>query len=445
LLQGLAEGGSALSFALEMAMAPRVGLEVSPALVAFSEMLILPCAAMQAVVENELCANGALERLDAGDCPICRGTWRARCPVCSVPTGGGTVNRFADVAARVASEPEIHALLRAVRMEIGAADAPIAECLVDSLDEHGLLDRSCAEIAAQLGVAEPVVARVLDVIRSCGPPGVGATSIPECLLLQLDALDLDDVCTRLARAVITDHLPALASGHFTSIARALGVSRAQIKQVLDLIRRRLRPYPAFTGNVPARPCYVVPDVVVREHDEIAGAFTVELVEAALTRLGIRQGPRHKAGSPSPPNAAEDSVPRAKAFLAQLHDRWETLRRVAEYTVQRQQEFLVDGATALKPLTRAEVAAALDLHESTVSRAVADKYALLPDRTIVPLSRFFGVSGGVDGELRKLLESADGPMSDQRLADRLREAGYPIARRTVAKHRARLGFTAAPLR
>ena len=81
----------------------------------------------------------------------------------------------------------------------------------------------------------------------------------------------------------------------------------------------------------------------------------------------------------------------------------------------------------------------------MSRAVADKYALLPDGTIVPLSRFFGASGAVDAELRKLLESADAPMSDQRLADRLREAGYPIARRTVAKHRARLGFTAAPLR
>jgi RNA polymerase sigma-54 factor len=100
---------------------------------------------------------------------------------------------------------------------------------------------------------------------------------------------------------------------------------------------------------------------------------------------------------------------------------------------------------LKPLTRAEVAAALDLHESTVSRAVADKYALLPDQTIVPLSRFFGVSGAIDAELRKLLESADGPMSDQCLADRLREAGYPTARRTVAKHRARLGMTAASMR
>jgi RNA polymerase sigma-54 factor len=174
--------------------------------------------------------------------------------------------------------------------------------------------------------------------------------------------------------------------------------------------------------------YAVPDVLIRERD---GAFAVELVEPATTRLGVRQG------------APEAS--RARAFIAQLHDRWSTLRRVAEYAVERQRDFIAGGATRLRPLTRAEVASALDLHESTVSRAIAGKYVLLPDETIIPLARFFGVSGGLDGELRRLLESADGPLSDQRLADLLREAGYPVARRTVAKHRARLGFAAATLR
>jgi RNA polymerase sigma-54 factor len=427
-----------LSFALEMAMAPKVSLEVSPALVVFGEMLTLPCAAMQLVVERELCANAALARLDPGDCPICRGTWRTRCPVCSVPARRGGDSRFVEVADKAGTEPDTQALLRAVRLEISAADAPIAECLVDSLDEHGRLDRSCAHIAADLGVAESAVADVLDVVRRCGPPGVGAFGVSECLLLQLDALDLDDDRTRLARAVIADHLQALARGHFSSIAKALGVSRAQIQQVLDLIRRRLRPYPAFDGNAPVVSSYIVPDVVVREHDEIAGAYSVELVEPALTRLAVRRAPP-EAGD------GEASIPRARSFLGQLHDRWSTLQRVVEYAVERQQGFLVDGDAALKPLTRAEVAAALELHESTVSRAVAGKYVLLPDETIAALSRFFGVGGGVDGELRKLLESADGPMSDQRLADRLREVGYPIARRTVAKHRARLGFTAAPMR
>jgi len=415
-----------LSFALEMAVAPKVGLEVSPALVAFGELLTLPCAAMQAVVDRELGANPALERLDPGECPICRGGWRIRCPLCSVPARGRPRSRVIDAGDRAASESDAEALLRAVRMETGAADAPIAECLIDSLDEHGRLDRSCAEIAAELGAAESAVVSVLDVIRRCGPPGVGATSISECLLLQLDALEPDDD-VRLARVVIADHLPALARGRFSSIAQAIGVSRDDVVRVLQLIRRRLRPYPAFDGATSPASHYVVPDVVVTEQD---GAVTVELVEPASTRLAVR-----------PPG----DVSRARSFLAMLRDRWSTLQRVVEYTVERQRDFLIDGETALKPLTRAEVAAALDLHESTVSRAIADKYALLPDGTIVPLSRFFGVSGAVDAELRKLLESADAPMSDQRLADRLREAGYPIARRTVAKHRARLGFTAAPLR
>lgn len=413
-----------MSFAFEMTMAPKVGLEVSPALVAFGELLTLPCASMEAVVDRELTANPALERLDAGECPICRGSWRARCPVCSVPARRGRGRPVPDAGDTAVGEPDTEALLRAVRIETAPADAPIAERLVDSLDEHGRLDRSCAEVAGELGVAEERVAAVLDVLRRCGPPGIGATGISECLLLQLDALGEGD---DLVRAVIADHLPALARGHFSSIAKSLGVSRAEVQRALELIRRRLRPYPAFDGA--ARPVsqYVVPDVVIRDD------LTVELVEPASTRLGIRSW-----GSSS-------EASRARSFLAMLQDRWTTLRRVVEYTVERQQDFLIDGERGLKPLTRAEVADALDLHESTVSRAIADKFALLPDGTIVPLSRFFGASGAVDAELRRLLESADGAVSDQRLAERLREAGHPIARRTVAKHRARLGFTAASLR
>jgi RNA polymerase sigma-54 factor len=425
-----------LSFALQMIMAPKVGLEVSPAQVVFSEMLALPCASMESMVELEVSTNPALERLETGECPICRGTWSARCPVCAPPRRRGTSQPAATAGDGAAPESDSHELLRAVRLETTPDEAQIVECIVESLDEHGRLDRSCAEIAGELNVRRDAVAHVLDVVRAVGPPGIGATSVSECLLLQLDALGLDDRRARLARTVIADHLPALGRGRFASIAKALGVARTDVEDVLALIRRRLRPYPAFDGNATSRTPYVVPDVVVREHDDMPGTFTVELVELALTRLRVRTD-AHRPG--------DSSISRAKAFCAHLHDRWDTLRRVAEYTVAYQREFVVAGATALRPLTRAEVAAAVGLHESTVSRAIADKYALLPDGTIVPLAHFFGVSGGVDGELRKLLESGNGPMSDQRLADQLREAGYPIARRTVAKHRARLGFAASPLR
>jgi RNA polymerase sigma-54 factor len=162
----------------------------------------------------------------------------------------------------------------------------------------------------------------------------------------------DDDRARLARAVISRHLPDLARGHLALIATALGMSRSEIQQVLDLIRRRLRPYPAFDANTAEIAYYVVPDVVVREHDVIRGEFTAELVEPALTRLGVGRAQRRRGAS-----TERDSAPE---------------------------------------------------------------------------------------ELQQARSRA-GPISDQHLADLLRDAGYPIARRTVAKHRARLGLTDAPMR
>ncbi|WP_439380764.1 RNA polymerase factor sigma-54 [Amycolatopsis lexingtonensis] len=419
-------------FSLELGMEPRLGLEVSPALVVFGEMLMLPYDAMHAAIEDELLGNTALERLES-ECPVCAGRWRTRCPVCAPPSGVSGPGPFAVRLEAPDAEPDTHALLRAVRAEVGTAEVAVAEYLVGSLDEHGFLDRSCAQVAAELGVPEAVVARVAEVIGRVGPPGVGAGGVTECLLRQLDALDCDpdDATARLAREVVAGHLTALAKGHFAAIATALSVSRDEVRRVLEFVKARLRPYPAFDGNAAPRTGYVVPDVLVRPHGEISGEFAVTLVEPAMNRLRIRRD--------------SGQLPQARSFLALLRDRWETLRRVVELAVERQKDFLCDGPAALRPLTRAEAAAELGLHESTVSRAVADKFVLLPDRTIVPLAKFFGVSGGVDEELRRLLAAADGPVSDQRLADLLCAAGYPIARRTVAKHRARLGFASTALR
>jgi RNA polymerase sigma-54 factor len=258
---------------------------------------------------------------------------------------------------------------------------------------------------------------------------VGATGIVECLLLQLDALRLPD--DRLVRAVIVGHLPALARGHFAAIADALGTTRDEVQRVLDVIRRRLRPYPAFDGTVTPAPAHVVPDVVIAADPAFPGGLRVEVVEGAAIRLRVRPG---AAGTAA-----------ARMFLTQLRDRWETLRRIAEHVAAHQRAFLTGGPAYLRPLTRAGVAAALDLHESTVSRAVAEKYVLLPDRTTAPLATFFGASGGADEALRRLLASDQGHLSDQRLADLLRDAGYAMARRTVAKHRTQLGFPSAALR
>lgn len=422
---------------LDLSMTPSLGLEVSPALVAFAELLVLPYGAMSALVDEELADNPSLTRLEPAECPLCRGRAPRRCPACA-SRAGAAPERTSSPASGIEVpqvESDASALRRAVRLEVRRDETAVADHLVDSLDEHGLLDRSPAELAGELGVAEATVLRVLAVVRRTGPPGVGATSAGDCLRLQLDALGEDTPVTALARRVVADHLPALARGHLAAVAAATGTTRSQVEEVLDLVRRRLRPHPAYDGRVPAPTTYVVPDVVVRAADEPGGPFTVDLVEPALLRLG----PRTDRGG------ADDGLRRARAFVTQLHDRWDTLRRVAEHAVERQSAFLRAGPSALAPLTRAEVAQALDLHESTVSRAVADKTVLLPDRSLIPLSCLFGSAGALDAELRRLVEHAPAVLSDQRLAELLTEAGFPVARRTVAKHRARLGLGSTLLR
>lgn len=414
-----------MSFTLELQTAPRLGLEVSPALVVFGELLLLPGHALRDLVEDELADNGALVRLEPGRCPVCRDRGRPGCPACT-PRGTRPRERSGPLPEPADAEPDSVALLRAVRLELSGRDAALAEEVVGRLDEHGILDTPPVALARELRVDEGAVLRVLDVVRRTAPPGVGATSVAESLVLQLDALGLDDPVAALARTVLTEHLPALARGHLASVAAALGVPRTRVEEVLDLVRHRLHPHPAYAGTARPRRDVVVPDVVVHAPERPGDDPAVELVEPAALRLGLRGGAHPR-----------DAV-RARAFLALLDDRWSTLARVADVAVRRQREFLLHGPAALRPLTRAEVAAALDLHESTVSRAVAGRTVLLPDRSTVPLARFFGAAGALDAELRRLLDEVPGA-SDQRLSELLTAAGVPVSRRTVAKHRARLGI------
>lgn len=418
-----------MSLAFELTMAPRLSMEVSPALIAFGELLMLPHSELQDLVEDELSANEALERQEPGECPVCRGSWRTRCPICAEALARNGTDARHELAQSGSWEPDTEELRLAVRAETAASDGPLVDIVVDSLDRHGLLTSTCAELAAASGRPEQRVADVVGVVRRCGPPGVGAAGVVECLLLQLDALELPD--DWLPRAVISGHLLALARGHFAAIAVALGVTQDEVRGALELIRHRLRPYPAFDRGIPAAPAYVVPDLVVSPDEGAPSGYRVELTDTATASLRALSG---RPGSGS-----------ARMFLAKLHDRRETLRRVAEQVVAHQRAFLREGPARLRPLTRSEVAAELGLHESTVSRAVAEKYVLLPDRTTATLAAFFGTAGGADEMLRRLLESEVGQRSDKQLADRMRCAGYPMARRTVAKRRARLGFGSAALR
>ena len=433
---------------IEYQLESRLDLRASPALIAASEMLELSSYALDAVVQEALDQNPALERLDAAECAVCRDRWPTRCPVCA-PPGGSPGSASGPGAAgpdaadrswpdRPAPQTDADALLALVRMAIPAREARIAEYVVGSLDHHGRLDASPEEMATALGADESAVLRVLATVRECGPPGVGATSAAECLLLQLDGLDLvDDTARELARRVIGGHLPALARGQLAAIASALRVDQDRVAEVLRLIRERLRPYPAFEGGAPVPNARMVPDLVIREPLKVPGRFEVELVEPRRLRLGIAPGYLRQ---PDRTRLAE-----ARQLLGRLGDRWETLRRVATCTIERQRDFVRAGPAGLQPLTRAEVAETLGLPQSTVSRATAGKYAMLPSHRIVPMAAFYSASGGLAEELRRLVTAEDRPLSDGELAGLLGAQGYPVARRTVTKYRIKLGIAAAAQR
>jgi RNA polymerase sigma-54 factor len=394
-------------------LAPLQTLGVSAELVARAEMLALSSAELADEVRRELDANPALV-LEESPAPI-----RAA-PVAA------TAVRDLEPTAR---ESDADRLLTELRLACSASEHPIAEHLVASLDDRGYLDAEPGEIAATLGVEPARVDRVLAELRSLGPPGIAARDLSQCLTLQLDRQGVADP---VVREVIGSYLPSLAAGRYAEIAAALGVSRHDVLRARTYIRTRLRPSPAFS-NDPAPAMAALVDVRLTEPARFP--LRVCPLYAELARDGTPRERRH----------AEPRARRASEFTSRIVRRWDTMASVAEFAVQSQAEFVRRGSGPRSSLTRAEVARALSVHESTVSRAVRDRHARLPGGSVIPLSELFGVADGAREALRALLLSERRPRTDTQLAEALAVRGHRVARRTVAKYRAQLGALQHALR
>jgi RNA polymerase sigma-54 factor len=421
---------------------PQLELRASPELIAYAGLLALPAIELEQAVEQELALNPALERIDARVCPFCgEALAGARCLLCAWPRRLAPFEPPRD-AAPAADPSPADALLSDVRPFVADADAPILDHLVGSLDERGFLDAGPEEVAARLEVPRAHVDTLLGVLRQHGPPGFAATSLQECLLLQLDRID-GEPRVALAREVVAGHLERLASGRWHAIAEALGVSRDEVAATAEFIRTRLRPsasldIPEHAATVPP----ALPDVIVREREDGSGDLAIELVEPRRLRVVVApayieaDGRRLDAETRA---QIEEQLAQARAFVHRLDRRWRTMRAVAEAVVARQREFVLHGPRFIAPLTRAEVAAELGVHESTVSRATTGRYVLLPSRRVVPFSCFFDAAQGPCAAISQLVAEEESPRSDADLAAELAQLGFAVARRTVAKYRDRLGI------
>ena len=364
-------------------------------------------------------------------------------------TGTGQASGDDNAAERVA-EPETlhdHLLWQLHLSHLSPRDRLIGMALVDAIDDDGYLREPIEAIAKALlpetTATAAEVQAMLHQVQRMAPPGVGARDLGECLSLQLALLDDATAGKALALRIASGLMERLQKAGVAAVADELQCGVDAVEEALALLRT-LDPRPGGGIGAVAAEAYVTPDCTIWRQQ---GVWRVALSGHA-TRLTIHRGYEAMIGAASATDSSylRGHLQEARWLLRNLQARGETLLRVVECLVRQQSGFLEFGDRALRPLTLREVAAELELHESTISRAVARKYVRTPRGTL-PLRAFFasGIDTGGGGEasstaiqsmIRRLVDAEDPrkPLSDARLAQVLEGNGVPVARRTVAKYR-----------
>ena len=331
-------------------------------------------------------------------------------------------------------------------------DRAIATSIVDAVDDTGYLTVPLEDILESMGDEEidiDEVEAVLKRIQRFDPVGVAAKDLRDWLLIQLSQFDKTTPWLEEARLIISDHLDLLANHDFRTLMRVTRLKEDVLKEAVNLIQS-LDPRPGQSIQT-GEPEYVIPDVLVRKHN---GHWTVELNSDSIPRLQINQ---HYASMCN--NARNDgdsqfirsNLQDAKWLIKSLESRNDTLLRVSRCIVEQQQAFFEQGEEYMKPMVLADIAQAVEMHESTISRVTTQKYLHSP-RGIFELKYFFSshvnTEGGGEASstairalVKKLIaaENPAKPLSDSKLTSLLSEQGIMVARRTVAKYRESLSI------
>lgn len=333
------------------------------------------------------------------------------------------------------------------------ADRAIATAIVDAVDDTGYLTASLEDILESQGNEDiyiDEVEAVLKRIQRFDPIGVAARDLRECLMVQLSQYASDTLWLNEARLIITHHLDLLANHDFRNLSRVTRLKEEVLKGAIALIQS-LDPRPGHSIQID-EPEYIIPDVLVRKHRE---SWTVELNSESLPRLKINQ---HYAAmgtqgtrSDSDSQFIRSHLQDARWLIKSLESRNDTLLRVSRCIVEQQQDFFEYGEMHMKPMVLADIAQAVDMHESTISRVTTQKYLHSP-RGIFELKYFFSShvntdSGGeasstaIRARVKQLIaeENPAKPLSDSKLTTLLSEQGIMVARRTVAKYRESLSI------
>ena len=336
---------------------------------------------------------------------------------------------------------------------LDANDRKTAELIIGNIDDNGFLQTTPEEMALNTGIAQDDFENMLTLIQSFYPPGVGARDLRECLLIQLKREGRQN---SLEYKIIADHMTDLGKRRFPEIARKMGISAEQVQKCANNIAQ-LDPRPgAIFAAAPEN--YVLPDVTV---EKINGEYQIILNGEQIPHLRISN--TYKDIMAQDGNGSEvkdyirDKIRSGKFLIKSIHQRQQTISNIAHQIVNRQREFFEHGSSHLKPMTMVQVADAVGVHETTVSRAISGKYMSTP-QGVYEMKYFFTpgyqtASGesmsntSVKEAILDLVKAEDGsaPLSDKEIVEILSKRGIPIARRTVAKYRTELNILPSNMR
>lgn len=346
-----------------------------------------------------------------------------------------------------------HLLDQLTLVDLTDDEREVADAILGNLNEAGLLEVGIQELCGMSNQREETVERVLKEIQSLDPVGVAARDIRECLLIQLDRIGK---ARSLEARIVSNHLDLLLRRRFPDIARRIGVTAGEVQAAADFIST-LEPRPARQFS-DATEHVVTADVLVEASED---GFTVSLINENVPALRVSNYYKDLLSEPTNRREVRDyireKIKGGRFFIKCIQQRQQTIQSIAREIVARQQDFLRSGPSGLHPMTMSQVAQAVGVHETTVSRATNGKYMLTP-QGLFEMKYFFTpgyqTSEGVDMSnesvrraISELIEKEDRrrPLSDSSILEILQERGIPIARRTVAKYREQLGLLPSHLR
>jgi RNA polymerase sigma-54 factor len=349
---------------------------------------------------------------------------------------------FSDQNGQTLQEQLIEQLQMA---KLSPIDMAIARVICDAINDDGYLKDSLEDIRLSLrpeiDAAAEDVESVLSIVQSLEPAGVGARTLGECIALQLRQLDSETPARDIAIKVALEHLDLVAGQQLVLLRRQLRCSEGDLEMALALVRS-CHPRPGAAVN-PAQAEYVIPDVFVRRTEH---GWIVEINQATVPKVRVNQSYANLISRAPDHAMLRTQLQEARWLMRSLEIRNETLIKVARCIVQRQTSFFELGEEAMEPLILKDVAEAVEMHESTISRVTTAKYMHTP-RGVFEFRYFFSShvaaadgtemsSTAIRAKLRKLVsqENPENPLSDAKLAEILSQEGIPVARRTVAKYR-----------